>query len=89
VKQQRLPRKGNEREEGRKEGRNERKAACMLRTRQKSDARSIQAFSAVQSSPIQFSSVQNERTNRAVAKFGREEVSNGGEEKCNSPFLVV
>jgi hypothetical protein len=42
--------------------------------------------SSVQSSSVQFSS---ERTNRAVAKFGREEVSNGGEEKCNSPFLVV
>jgi hypothetical protein len=42
-----------------------------------------QAFSPVQSSSVQFSS---ERTNRAVAKFGREEVSNGVEEKCNSPF---
>lgn len=58
----------------------------MLLTRQKSDARSSKAFSSIQFSSVQF---RSERANRAVAKFGRGEVSNGLEEKCNSPLLVV
>lgn len=73
---------------GKKEGMKGRRRACyeLDKSRmQEASKRSVQ-FSPVQSSSVQFSS---ERTNRAVAKFGREEVSNGGEEKCNSPFLVV
>jgi hypothetical protein len=81
VKQQRLPRKGNEREEGRKEGMKEgRRRACYSLDKSRMQGASSVQCSSVQFSPVQFSS---------VAKFGREEVSNGGEEKCNSPFLVV